>query len=509
MSRFTRCAAVARTAAAAATVTAMTLLVAPAPAGATTTITSERVTGISSTAFSVVVNSVGSGWHYRLFASTTKSNVYYANLSKATHSALSSTTSTRLDGLRYTTAVYWYRVQAISGTSTRTGPIQSVGLRPTNPTGVKMVTASGRLPYVTWSGVAATGAMIEQANDSAFTSGVLTYAINGNGRRYTPYLVSKAHLYYFRVRANNNGTLSGWSAGTSVLVLTSRQSATVMTYNVLTNAADGSTEGGNTVAPWTTSRRNAVAALIKQAAPDLVSIQEASGFVGSPAGFGGTRMVDDLVRALGGMYGLARTETPPTEHNYLRTGDYLLYKTSTYAPVGTGGFFTVGSYNGATKYAPYQIMRSVASGAQVLFVGTHTSDGGSSADTARADETQSMLSQSNSYNANNGNLPVIYAGDFNSHPAVGHVDGPGNVMAAAGIPDALDVAQARTNAKYNSANQYMNPPPATADNIDHIYVPAGIGVYSWTLVIHLVNGRFSGVIPSDHNALMTHVALPY
>jgi endonuclease/exonuclease/phosphatase family metal-dependent hydrolase len=366
------------------------------------------------------------------------------------------------------------------------------------------------LPYVTWSSVAVTGAKIEQANDSAFTSGVRTYSINGSGRRYTPYLVSKGHLYYFRVRANNNGTLSGWSAATSTLVLNSVQSTTVMTYNVLTNAADGTTQGGNKVAPWTTSRRNAVAALIKGAAPDLVSIQEASGWVGSPQGFGGTRMVDDLVRALGGMYGLARTETPPTEHGYLRTGDYILYKKSTYAPVGTGGYFTIGTYNGASKYAPYQILRSVASGAQVLFVATHTSNGaGSASDTARGDQTKSMLSQTNTYNANHGNLPVIYAGDFNSHPAAGHVDGPGDAMAAAGIPDALDVAQARTNANYNSANQYMNPPPATADNIDHIYVPVGTGVYSWTLVIHLVNGRFSGVIPSDHNALMTHVALPY
>jgi hypothetical protein len=66
-----------------------------------------------------------------------------------------------------------------------------------------------------------------------------------------------------------------------------------------------------------------------------------------------------------------------------------------------------------------------------------------------------------------------------------------------------------TNQRYNSANLYLRTPPAAGQSIDHIYAPAGVAVRSWQVVLTLVNGRFVGVIPSDHNPVVSDLIFPY
>mgnify|MGYP001606196206 CR=1 FL=1 len=83
------------------------------------------------------------------------------------------------------------------------------------------------------------------------------------------------------------------------------------------------------------------------------------------------------------------------------------------------------------------------------------------------------------------------------------------VMSAAGIDDAFEVAQSRTNAQYDSANNYQRTPPASGQDIDAIFAPAGVAVSSWGMEMLLDNGQFSGVIPSDHNAVYADLLVPY
>jgi endonuclease/exonuclease/phosphatase family metal-dependent hydrolase len=283
-----------------------------------------------------------------------------------------------------------------------------------------------------------------------------------------------------------------------------------MTYNILTNLMDGQKEGSYTVANWSNARRDGAAKLILNAAPDLIAIQEGSAWVGSPQGRGGTRMVDSLVSALGGHYGLATTEIPPSQPNYYRTGDYILYNKSTFKSIGdsTSNHWTIGTPGGKAWFGVYDTLQQLSTGARIFFVGTHLATGsGSTADTERENETKALISDAT--NADTSGYPIVYAGDMNSHPYPGHVDGPGVAMSQAGIPDAEAEAQAFTNHQYNSANQYLNPPPATQDNIDHVFVPSGSGVSSWKLVLDLVSGKLRTPIPSDHNPLVATIQLPY
>jgi endonuclease/exonuclease/phosphatase family metal-dependent hydrolase len=71
------------------------------------------------------------------------------------------------------------------------------------------------------------------------------------------------------------------------------------------------------------------------------------------------------------------------------------------------------------------------------------------------------------------------------------------------------VAQHKSNAKFDSANQYRRVPPAYHQNIDHVFAPSGVGVQSCALLLHLQSGRFVGTMPSDHNPLECDLTLPY
>ena len=59
-----------------------------------------------------------------------------------------------------------------------------------------------------------------------------------------------------------------------------------------------------------------------------------------------------------------------------------------------------------------------------------------------------------------GNVPIIYAGDFNSTPLskVQTVDGPGVAMRAAHINDSAAVSPYLVNPQYDSMNEYRSTP---------------------------------------------------
>jgi endonuclease/exonuclease/phosphatase family metal-dependent hydrolase len=117
-----------------------------------------------------------------------------------------------------------------------------------------------------------------------------------------------------------------------------------------------------------------------------------------------------------------------------------------------------------------------------------------------------MLRQARAYAQAHGNLPVVYAGDFNSNTSATHVfDGPGRAMRTARVLDARDAAVHLYNASYNSANQYLRTPPHTGDSVDYVFAAPGVGVLSRAVVLKLSGGRFPGVIPSDHNPVQARL----
>lgn len=502
-------------AAAAATLSAGAVLLAPSAANATTELSGFHVRSVSSTSFTVTVNSLGSGWKYRLFTSTYKPNVYNSNLSKAIHSSLMSTPKMTISNLRYTTSVYWWKVQAYKGTSSRrTSGIYSLGLRPAAPTSLHPTTSPGAGTYLLWSSVSTTGFVIQQATDSAFTQNVRTYSTRSVGHQFTPYGLTFGTTYFWRVRGVNHGTSSSYTPAVSAIAQSVEQRVRVVTYNVQENTVDGTAEGSYTHVPSWSQRVLGQAKLMQEVNPDVIGLQESAGYSNgtcptNPRNYNDWVPLqgDDLAAHIGSSWKVADTEVHPCASAYFRTGVNILYNSATVTPVGTGGHWSIDStYH---RWAAYQLFQK--GNAQFLFVDPHlVVNNGSSYDTARENETKAMISDAQSYAASHGNVGIIYAGDFNSHDGSNHpLDGPAVAMRAAHAAEGLYTAQSVTNSRYDSANDDERTPPAYGHSIDHVYASAGVGVVSWGLRLDLSSGQFVGVIPSDHNPLWSDLVIPY
>ncbi|HTW21882.1 MAG TPA: endonuclease/exonuclease/phosphatase family protein [Mycobacteriales bacterium] len=459
-----------------------------------------HVVNISSSSFTVALKPTTGASHYRVYASTTKSDLNVLRVKSAHRSALASNPVVTVHGLPYAAQPYYYRLEAINGSHHRWSPlIGSVGLRPATPNEIA-VSTNGAANSLTWQSGPATGYEIQAATTTSMTDPTVFTTV-GTDTLFTPYGLTPG-AYYFTVRALNGTTPSTPTSPIPMTVTGSQAPVSVMTYNLIEAYYDGRKEGSGHVAPWS-ERVNGVVKLIKQVNPDVISIQEAAAWVD---GVKGPRQVDSLVQHLGGEYSLAYTEVPPTQKGYFRTGVYILYKNSTMQAVGDGNHWAIGN----DRWAAYQVLQNTSTGAQFLMVAPHLEVGtGRSYDENRKAETESMVAQAEAYDADLG-LPIVYAGDFNSDTDKYHTfDGPSEVMRADHIDDAFDVAQSRTNAKYNSSNGYFRKPPAFGYHIDYVFASPGIAVQSWKLVIDLTHGEFKGVIPSDHNPIVADLQIPY
>ena len=480
------------------------LPVATADAGAPASPRTVRLISATSSSLTVTLAAVKGARGYRVYASTTRSDVYVANIARAHRSAIARRPTITVRGLPYTTAPYYYRIETLSESGhSWDRVIRAAGLRTPAPTHVR-VNRSAHAMYLTWGGATATGYQIETATDAAMTCHVHRWSIRGSTRVFTPYGLGRGPAR-FRIRVLNQQTPSAWSRVVRGTISARERTVTVLTYNVLEGNSTGVLESGQRIGSWPT-RRPGVVALIRKAAPDIVAIQEAAAWIGTPQGYGGIRQIEDLVSALGGGYALAHTETPPTQHWYLRTGDYVLYRTAAYRTVGAGGHWPLGE----GRFAAYQQLQNRQTGARLLVVSPHlTAGAGLAWDRRRAAETKTLIAEATGLAAG-AHVPVVYAGDFNSDVNRNHViDAPKAAMSAAGIVDAHDAAQQLVNDRYNSANLYLRTPPTMSQSIDYVFASPGVGVIARDVVLNLSGGHFVGVIPSDHNPLMATLTIAY
>jgi endonuclease/exonuclease/phosphatase family metal-dependent hydrolase len=476
-----------------------------AASGTTDTARPEAPTGIqivqvSPNSFTVVAHRSAHAQYYRLYASTVRSDLFTANIERARHSGLTEVPRLTLSGLKYVAAPYFYRLVAINGSRMKFSPnIGEVGLQPARPSGLT-VTANHVRSFLSWTAASATGYQVQRATNAAMTSHVRTETVYGNTPQYTPFGLRNGRTYYFRIRALNLFTPSPWSTAEPMTTHVDTFDVRVMTYNVLEATNDGRTEGGSVVAPWST-RKVAIAQTIEAAHPDVIGVQEAASFVGHNR----KRQIDSLKNELSG-YGLANTELRPGEPGWHRTGDYILFRKATFSRVGDGGHWALGN----RRWAAWQVLRNRATGAQLLFVNAHllVSPGGA-ADAARQRETERLIAKAHGKAIRRG-IPVVYVGDFNSDEFRRHVyNAPAMVMRDNGIADAYQAAGERVRGDYNTANGYQRRPPRDGAHIDYVFAPPGVGVRRWTLEMRLSHGRFVGTIPSDHNALVADLSIPY
>ena len=135
---------------------------------------------------------------YRVFASTTRSDVYLANIGKARRSGISTSPRVTLGGLPYTSAPYYYRIQAINGTKVHWSDMQTGYVRPETPSAVRPTGAANTGLALSWSSRTAGRYVITQATNATMTAGVRTYAITSQAHRFTPYDLHKGTRYYFQ-----------------------------------------------------------------------------------------------------------------------------------------------------------------------------------------------------------------------------------------------------------------------------------------------------------------------
>jgi endonuclease/exonuclease/phosphatase family metal-dependent hydrolase len=433
---------------------------------------------------------------WQLFAATTKKAVSAAHVRSATRSPVSRLPQVTLSGLRPTSEPYYYRIAASDGHKTRYSKIRSVYLRPATPTALRVETPTGGGLSVMWDEAGPAGTFtVEQASDASFTQDRRTYVVKGSAHQLTPYGLRKGGDYWFRVRAANGPVASGFSGAATTAAPAPGVPVRLLTYNLL--FAGTTKVGGTPASPWS-KRRVAAAKLVGSASPGVIAVQEGNSLVAK-----GVRQVDSVAAELnsgGDDYTVAGTERDGT-----RTGPYVLYRTSQYAPVGAGGRWELGD----GRYAAYQQLRDKRSGADFLAVSVHLTSGkGAAKDAARKRETRSLLDQAGDLGAKQG-VPVVFAGDFNAHAGKNYAFDPTTLFAAEHTPDAIDVAATLVNAKYNSANKYQPKPLLGSFNIDHIYATPGVAVTKWSMLLDLDGqGRFDGTIPSDHNPLVADLEIP-
>jgi endonuclease/exonuclease/phosphatase family metal-dependent hydrolase len=373
------------------------------------------------------------------------------------------------------------------------------------------VHASGHGTYLTWTGPQSSGYDVEQAVDSGFTRQVTTYYMRSRSsaaRTYTPGAIGYRAFYYWRVRAWNHGTTSGWSPAVSARAANHLWSVSVTTYNLLNRSEDGwMGPCGVRVASWPSRASHAVQTVLSYR-PDILALQEAG-----QAGGTATTQGQDVVRA-SGTYRMAATDLGDQHVSW--AGNYIAYKTSSYRPVGRGGHWMLDSRGVVGVFdAVYQEFRSQQNPAvHFLVVDTHlpADDRSLAADQLRFKETAFIVQKARALAAARGGIPVVYAGDFNSFPSADWhpFDGPQAAMRNANIASEDTVAGFQWNTRYASRNRYCITPAADAINLDYLYVSPGIAASSWGMLLNLnSSGQFTPPIPSDHNPVAGTVRIPY
>ncbi len=493
-------------------VTALVLgVVTPAPASGKrlkkpTKPTAVAVVGSTPTSITVTAR-VQRAKQFRVYAAPTARAVNAHSYRKAPYRSKVSASRQVTVGLKYQTGPYFLRYTARNRVALKFAAIQTAYVTPPVPTALTAVSTAGGGLALTWrASKPAERVLVTAATDPAFTQGVRTYTVRGAADTFTPHGLDAGTTYWFRVRAANGPSQSAWSQPTSATAVAAGAQVSVASYNIqYAEASSGPKVGDQKPAPW--SERGPLAAqLLWSARPDVVAVQEGNSRIGEkPRGGYRERQVDDFAAALnrlGADYRVADTENIAET----ATGPYLLYRTSVWRPVGKGARIALPN----DRWAAYQVLEHQESGARVLVVSAHLLPGAKPGYDDKRKAQAATLTAKATQVAKEYGVPVVYAGDFNSHNGKKHAfDGPGLVMAANGVPDTKDVSPVLVNDRYNSANQGFRIAASGGFNIDHIFAGPGLAVLRWAMLLDVnSSGRFVGTFPSDHNPLVADLTLP-
>ena len=300
-----------------------------------------------------------------------------------------------------------------------------------------------------------------------------------------------ATKYFARIRAEDaaGAPMSEWSEVVSGETLEDAP-LRVASYNIRCK---------NCGPPSWASRRSAVAATVKGAAPDILGVQEASQARSTGPQF------DQLLWSLGSPY-------KGTRQRISGATDGIIYNSDRVELIEQGSVAL--KKRDADRRLAWGLFRQKATGKVVLFASTHL-EPDANAGALRVAQARQITSAIKSLKAKFGNPPVIVVGDFNTYPRKSGGNGAYTIMTSMlldpiGQSSSPGVAKPEKSirANYSSYNDFKRNPPRHGTYIDYIFV-SPMRVAEWETVVNVdSSGRFIGTIPSDHNLIRADVYLP-
>lgn len=365
----------------------------------------------------------------------------------------------------------FYRVDAVRDGKTRSSRTARFTLKPAALRGlrIKQTTADG--VRATWNKVAnARQFDVTIARDKAFTKPVTSVRTLGGANSFVTRGLSAATVYWIRARPVNGDQVGRLSEPVRFRTMVRKTSFKVGTWNVCSEKCSGYA-----------GRARIGAAFFNENKIDMFGLQESGGQrVGRTTNAIWSGGSQKFVRATGGA-----------------EARYIFYRPKLFKQL-SGSYFAIGDGR-HTTWAKFKIKET---GRIFYFVDIHL-DNGKGNDAARSREMNVVLARM--AQINDTNLPMIYAGDFNSGKHR-NPDSPGVKMRAAGLQDSVDLVKNPINAQFNTSYPDGGTPRSGA-HVDHIFVSKQFTVVGWKQLVRLSGGSYARPAVSDHNALSAIVAL--
>lgn len=318
--------------------------------------------------------------------------------------------------------------------------------------------------------------------------------------------LSRGKDYFVQVRGVNGGKRGSRSTivGHTAILRPGPENGLlplrIMTYNVCSRVC-GETS-------WTVFRQAGAHERMTSSGADIIATQEADSNFTAPAGY--TQAFSKSAKRIlfnPARLSVATTTTPaPVAPPADNKGCNPTYQWGQPA-----GYIFLGHHGGGCRYAVWTEFVDNATGRQIMMVDVHLVTGSGSTPTSqRRAEMAELLA--NVQRANTKGLPVLYAGDFNSHKGSSGGDVVGSAFNAAKFYDGYDLARRLTNQHLNSFQGFKSSPTIGykwGDHIDKVWGSLySTRVDNWFNFANLgADGRLVQPNPSDHSPIVVDVRI--
>ncbi len=388
---------------------------------------------------------------------------------------------------------FYYQVRSHRGKRTAVTKWRKANLRVgKGPANVAAIRPSASLLYTWRKATNASSYQLQVSPSRSFRGGVRTENRRAPSAKVTG--LNGGMAYFARVRGVNGAAKGPWGPVSRIKLVTAPARASIATYNLCGENKCRTSESGTwflTNVPKWAVRKPLAGALIRSAQPDIIAAQEAA----TSTAF--------------------HTVLPGFSRSSYKAARSIYYKPSRFT-VLDGGWMTLDDRN--KRFATWNLFRDRSTGTAFYVANAHLEPyKGAKLDAMRNKQTLRLIRRIQAMNAHN--LPVVWAGDWNSNDSnanqsayPGGFDAPKRRFAAIDVVNSVEQTPNLVNAELNSANAGIKTPRASGDHVDAIYVPRrGVTVESWLMPANFLDtdeGRmYATPFPSDHNPIVARLLI--